>query len=89
MHFSLRSHSVAVAMEWMSLPEFSSAKTDLMGAAGSFQGYWSVSRDFSPGMREIVVNFNNESSSGGSSYLHLYTYVIFMFIGINGVLLVR
>lgn len=36
MHFSLRSLSVAVAMEEMNL-EFSSAKTDSMGAAGSWK----------------------------------------------------
>lgn len=88
MHFSLRSlSSIAVAMEWMNLN--SPAKPDLMGAAGSCQGYWSVSRDVSVGVREIIVSFINESNSGDSSYLHLCAYIIFTFNGISRILLFR
>lgn len=70
-------------------PELSSPKTVLMGAARSCYGYWSVSRDFSLGVREITVSFINESNSDDSSYLHLYAYVIFIFNGISGILLFR
>lgn len=70
-------------------PEFSSAKTDLMGAAGGCQVYCSVSRAFSTGGREIIISFNNESNSGDSSHLHLYTYIIFTFNGISRILLFR